>query len=230
MTCKRHAKVTLQKFIVRVTNLCSWLPVSAHICRDLDTHKCTYTYMCDFVRFLSWLKTLTKYLPEDLTYNLPSLIVSQAPPAVRVQVVHPIGGLDLSDPGWLGLLSQCPGPAWARDWGDEDQDLRPEERDTEREGNLPAFLSDWKVDDNFVGVNIEAGNKTNASHLQSINRPSQETLYPSKSHNVFGRLFDYERSKRNSLRTDNSERNQRVQWNLDGNSLSVLLPLLLSWV
>lgn len=150
---------------LRVFDDVLWLPVSvcvhvhAHIYRerDLDTHKHTYICVCINVTLSSddW-KHWPKYLPKDFSSNLPSFIVSQAPPAVWVQVVHPIGGLDLSDPGWLGLLSQCSGPAWARDWGDEDQDLPLKERDTEREGNLPALLSDWKI--NFVGVNPEAGN------------------------------------------------------------------------
>lgn len=73
-------------------------------------------------------------------YPSPFLAIYQSPPAVRVQVVHPVGRLDFPDPGRLRLLSQCSSPAWARDRGDEDQDLSLEEWDTEREGNISYFL------------------------------------------------------------------------------------------
>lgn len=129
----------------------------------LPTFVCAHTHAVEM--------STPKCLPKDIS-NLPTVVVLQAPPAVRVQVVHPIGGLDLSDPGWLGLLSQCSGPAWARDWGDEDQDFRPKERDTEREGDLPAFISRWKIN-NLVGTNSKAGNTTHGSFPQSIS-PSEE--------------------------------------------------------
>ncbi|TKS83584.1 Active breakpoint cluster region-related protein [Collichthys lucidus] len=53
--------------------------------------------------------------------------VRRSPSAVRVQVVHPSGGLDFPDPGRLRLLPQYPSPARARDRRDEDQDLSLEE-------------------------------------------------------------------------------------------------------
>lgn len=145
----------------RCQHLLCWLLVfdDAHIYVGIWTHVWTWRFV------LRWLKTLTKYLPEDCGSNSPSVIVSQAPPAVRVQVVHPIGGLDLSDPGRLGLLSQCSSLARAWDWGNEDQDLPPKERDPEREGNLPALVCDSEINDNFGGYK---SNNRNASHLRSF--------------------------------------------------------------
>lgn len=68
-----------------------------------------------------------------------SFVPLQSPSAVWVQVVHPSGGLDFSDPGRLRLLPQCPSPARTRNRGDEDQDLSLKEWDTKREGNCVVF-------------------------------------------------------------------------------------------
>lgn len=68
----------------------------------------------------------------------------QSPSAIWVQVVHPSGRLDLPDPGRVRHQPQHPSPARAWDWGDEDQDFRLKEWNTEREGN-PALKFSYTV-------------------------------------------------------------------------------------